>query len=117
MKNELMKMENKEACACEKTLEVMPLVDILEDEDKVTLYFEVPGANSSSVCIEVKERVLSVCAKSCLCREGRRIVFRREFVLSELINVEKITAKTQDGVLTLVLPKCEQAKVHRIQVS
>ena len=97
--------------------EVMPLADILECEDGVTMWFEIPGANSKTVNIEVRNKVLSVRAESSLRKAGRRILFRREFQLSDLIDVENISAKTADGVLTLTLPKCERAKVHKIKVS
>lgn len=100
----------------DRILEVMPLVDILENEDAVTMWFEIPGANSGTVSIEVKERILSVSAASTLKRGGRSIVFRREFQLSDLIDVAGIKARTQDGVLTLSLPKSENARVHRIRV-
>lgn len=99
-----------------ETFRLMPLVDILESADGVTMWFEIPGANSSSVKIEVKEKVMDIKAESTLVRNGRRVVFERGFQLADSIDVEHITAKTQDGVLTLNLPKSESAKVHRIQV-
>ena len=98
-------------------VQMMPLVDILECADNVTMWFEIPGANSSTVKSEVKEKIMSIEAESSLRRNGKTIVFKREFQLSDRIDVEHITAKTKDGVLTLTLPKSESAKVHRIQVS
>ena len=110
-------MYNDKAAENEKDIrEVMPLVDIMEGEDAVTIWFEIPGANSESVSIEVKDRVLSMKADSSLRRGGRKIQFRREFQLSDLIDVSAITAKTQDGVLTLTLPKSERARIHKIKV-
>ena len=38
------------------------------------------------------------------------------FGLIDAIDIENISAKTQDGVLTLTLPKSDRAKVHRITV-
>ena len=96
--------------------EVMPLADIMEGEDAVTIWFEIPGANSETVSIEVKDRVLSMKADSTLRKGGRKIQFRRDFQLSDLIDVPAITARTQDGVLTLTLPKSERARVHKIKV-
>ena len=112
MNEDVMKMEKTE----ERMLEVMPLVDITEDGDAVMMWFEIPGANSGTVSIEVKERILSITAESSLKRGGRRIRFRREFQLSDLIDVAGIKAKTQDGVLTLTLPKSDNARIHRIRV-
>lgn len=47
----------------EEVLEVMPLVDILDGADGVTMWFEVPGANSGTVNIEVKNHVMSLNAE------------------------------------------------------
>ena len=96
--------------------EARPAVDIIEGEEGVTLFFEVPGANAKTVDVEVNDGVLYVNAKSSLCRNGRQIVYKRAFQISDAVDVEKISAKTVDGVLKLVLPKSEKAKVHKIKV-
>ena len=98
-------------------VEMRPAVDIIEGADGVSLFFEVPGANSKSVEVEVDDGVLYVNAKSTLTRKGRPVVYKRAFQISDAVDVEKITAKTVDGVLTLTLPKSEKAKVHKIKVS
>ena len=99
-----------------EALVLMLLVDMLDGEDGVTMWFEVPGANSKTVEIEVKDRIMTMKAASSLRRDGQMVVFKREFQLSDGIDVEKITAKTQDGVLTLNLPKADSARVHKITV-
>ena len=98
-------------------VELRPAVDIIEGADGVSLFFEVPGANAKSVEVEVDDGVLYVNAKSTLTRKGRPVVYKRAFQISDAVDVEKITAKTVDGVLTLMLPKSEKAKVHKIKVS
>ena len=85
------KVENRDP----ETLVLMPLVDILDGTDGVTIWFEIPGANSKTVHIEVKDKIMSMTAASSLRRNGQPIVFKREFQLSDSIDVEKITAKTQ----------------------
>lgn len=97
-------------------IEARPVVDIIEGEEGVTLFFEVPGANAKTVDVEVNDGVLYVSAKSSLVRSGRQIVYKRAFQISDAVDVEKISAKTVDGVLKLVLPKSEKAKVHKIKV-
>ena len=102
-------MENRvEPKAENQALVLMPLVDILDGSEGVTMWFEVPGANSKTVTVEVKDRIMTMKAASTL--------RRNEFQLSDGIDVEKISAKTQDGVLVLELPKADSAKVHRITV-
>ena len=120
---------NKEKIAEEKTpaeeakpveeierIEVRPAVDIIEGEEGVCIFFEVPGANAKSVDVEVNDGVLYMSAKSTITRNGRPVLFKRAFQISDAVDVEKITAKTTDGVLKLVLPKSEKAKVHKIKV-
>ena len=98
-------MENKvEQNAETEALVLMPLVDIVDGSEGVTMWFEVPGANSKTVTVEVKDRIMTMKAASTLRRNGQAIVFKREFQLSDGIDVEKISAKTLDGVLTLELP-------------
>ena len=111
------KDEEKKELQKHDIIEIMPLVDIIEDEHAMIMYFEIPGAKPEHVSVEVANRILSVDAKSCLTRKGREIVFKRCFQLSSSTDVSKIHAKTEDGVLTLTLPKSEEAKVHKIQVS
>ena len=98
-------------------VEMRPAVDILEGPEGVSLFFEVPGANAKSVEVEVDDGVLYINAKSSLRRNGRPVVYKRAFQISDAVDVENISAKTADGVLTLLLPKSEKAKVHKIKVS
>ena len=98
-------------------MQLMPLVDILDGTEGVTMWFEIPGASSKDVCIEVHDGVMSMTAKSSLRRNGRSIEFKRNFRLADGIDPEKIQARTQDGVLELHVPKSERAKVHKIKVS
>ena len=101
----------------EKVLELSPAADVFENQDGVTVELEVPGANSDTVDVEVKHRVLSITAKSRLSRGGRKIVYKRAFQLSDAIDCENVTASAADGVLTIVLPKSEHARIHKIKVN
>ena len=114
-----------DACSCQNTaiveknkefIQMTPPVDILESNNDVMMWFEIPGANSNTVKIEVKEHIMNIEAESSLRRNGKFIAFKREFQLSDKIDTEHISAKTADGVLTLTLPKSEKAKVHRVKV-
>ncbi len=96
--------------------EVTPIADIVEENDKATVYFEVPGACSKSVRVEVKNSTLSIEAESCIERHGKPVMFKRSFEISDAVDVDNIKAKTQDGVLTLTLPKSEAAQVKKIAV-
>ena len=99
-----------------EVIEVRPVVDILESGDGLKIVFEVPGANSKTVDVEVDNGILSVKADSVLTKGGYSVRFARAFQLSDAVDVEGITAKTCDGLLTLHLPKSVRATVHKIAV-
>lgn len=100
----------------EQYMEVLPAADIIDGEKNAVISLEVPGANAQSVTVEVKDRILSMEARSSLTYHGMQLLYKRSFQLSDAVDVDNISAKTQDGVLTVTLPKSERAKVHRIQV-
>ncbi|MBR2363627.1 MAG: Hsp20/alpha crystallin family protein [Lentisphaeria bacterium] len=114
--------EEKEKCECkkfslpEKYFEVMPAADIADDENGAELFLEVPGANAGTVNVEVKDRILSITAASTLYRHSVPVVYKRDFRLSDAVEISGIGAVTKDGLLTITLPKSERAKVHRIPV-
>ncbi len=75
--------EKNEVRTMPEPVTIVPLVDIVENNEGVTLTFEVPGANSESVDIEVLNNIMTMSAKSSLQRNGRPVVFKRNFRLSE----------------------------------
>ena len=96
--------------------EVTPAADIVEENDKATVYFEIPGSNSSKVKVEVRNSILSVEAESCLERHGKPVLFKRSFELSDAVDIDHMKAKTCDGILMLTLPKSESAQIRKIAV-
>lgn len=118
------KKTNAAPCCCkeekftlpEKYFEVMPAADIADSEEGAELFLEVPGSNAGTVCVEVKDHILSITAKSSLVRQHIPVVYKREFRLSDAVEISGIEAETKDGLLTVTLPKSERAKVHHIQV-
>ena len=115
MSNELIQ-KNEEVKTVEN-IEVMPPVDITEDNECFTMYFEVPGSNSSSVKVEVENNIMTVECASTLRRGKRPVMFKRVFRLSRAVDIGKITASTCDGILTLKLPKAEHVKPFRVPVA
>lgn len=99
-----------------EVIEIRPAVDILENDNGLKIVFEVPGANSGTVDVEVDNGILSVKADSVLTKGGYPVRYARAFQLSDAVDIEGITAKTQDGLLTLHLPKSVRATVHKIAV-
>ena len=103
----------------------MPNADIFETEDALTLVLEMPGVGRDNIDISVENGVLTVEGKINLGKyEGLQPVYgeynvgpyRRSFRISSRIDQDKINAEMRDGVITLVLPKAEEAKPRRIEV-
>ena len=104
----------------------VPTTDIFETEQALTLVAEMPGVDKDKVDVSVEDGVLTIQGQLDFSKyEGLRPVYteynighyRRIFTLSNRIDQNNISAEIKDGVLTLVLPKAEEAKPRRISVS
>lgn len=108
-----------------ETEALVPPVDIVEDEDGITLKADLPGASRESLSIGVNGDTLSLeaavglgesTAMQPLYAEVRVAQYKRSFVLSRDLDAGKIDARLHNGVLQLRIPKSEQAKPRRIPV-
>ncbi len=100
--------------------------DIFETASALTVVLEMPGVNKDAVDISIKDDVLTVSGRLDFSKyEGLQPMYteynignyRRSFALSNKIDQDKISAEIRDGVLTLILPKAEEAKPRRIKIS
>ena len=104
---------------------VAPVSSLLEDGDGYTLQVEMPGVNKEGLEISVENNELTILGRRSLPtldgtlihRESRTNNYRRTFELDPSINAGKISAKIEQGVVTLTLPKAEQVKPRKIQVA
>jgi len=103
----------------------LPPTDIFESDDVLTIVMEMPGVDREDVDVNVENGVLRVDGRLDFSKyEGMQPVYteynighyRRSFSLSSKIEQDRISAQMQDGVLTLLLPKAEEAKPRRISV-
>ncbi len=104
---------------------LLPPVDIFEDGAGITLVADLPGVGRDDLAIGVDGGTLTIEAPLKLGEanslvsvyaEVRANHFRRSFELSNDLDTSKIDASLRDGVLTLRIPKLEQAKPRRIDV-
>ena len=104
----------------------VPATDILEDEQSLTVVMEMPGVSKEAVDINLQDRVLTVEGRIDFSKyEQLQPVyteynignFSRRFSLSNSIDQDRIQADMKDGVLTLTLPKAEEAKPRKIAVT
>jgi len=104
----------------------VPTTDIYESDQALTLVMEMPGVDKSNIDVGVENEVLTVAGRVDFSKyEKLQPVYteymighyRRSFSLSpSRIDQDEIRAETKDGVLTLTLPKAEQAKPRKITV-
>ncbi len=104
----------------------LPAADILEGEKDYLIRLDLPGVAQKDLNIEIENQILTVAAERELpSPEGyssrrkelaSKVAFRRAFSLDETIDFDKISARLEDGVLTITLPKAEQMMPRRIEV-
>ena len=104
---------------------VTPVANILETGDGYILEAEMPGVGKDGLEVTVENGELVIIGRradketpgQALYRESRLLDFRRVFDLDPSIDTAKISAMMDEGILTLTLPKAEQVKPRRIQVT
>jgi len=103
----------------------LPNADIYETQDALRVILEMPGVEKDNVEVHVEEGVLNVAGRLDLSKyKGLQPLYTeynighysRSFRLSSKIDQSKIGAEMNDGVLSLTLPKVEEAKLQTIKV-
>ena len=104
----------------------VPAADIFETEEALTVVLEMPGVATNNVDVQIENNVLRVEGKidhsaytgfDPVYTEYNVGHYARVFALSDKIDQEAITARVEDGVLTLTLPKSKDALPRRITVN
>jgi HSP20 family protein len=104
-----------------------PSVDIIENDDDFTVTVELPGVDKKDVKITVADGVLTLRGE----KKGSSEVksdrfqrlertfgsFERSFTLPTTVKSEQIGASFSNGILTITIPKAEQAKAKEIEVN
>ena len=104
-----------------------PNVDIFEADNELVLKAELPGLSLEAVELHLEKNVLTIKGERRLESEDnkdnyRRIEraygsFSRSFALPTTIEETKIRAEFKDGLLTVTIPKQEQAKPRQIKIA
>ena len=89
---------------------MLPAVDVTEDQNGVRMVAEIPGYKPDSVKVAIENRVLTMSG------EKQNGSFKRSFTVPSTIDTDRIEASVEHGVLTVTLPKAEQAKPREIPV-
>ncbi|MCX7727437.1 MAG: Hsp20/alpha crystallin family protein [Chitinispirillaceae bacterium] len=103
-----------------------PLVNIYEDKDNVVVTAELPGMNKENINITYNEGILTISGKRELPEYVKKMTairqeratgsFEKTVRIPVKIEQEKITASFTDGILTITLPKAEEAKPKTIHI-
>ena len=104
---------------------ITPPASVREIGDGYTLEIEMPGVKKDGLEISVESNELTIIGRRSLPamegtlihRESRAENFRRMFEIDPSIDADKISAKIDQGLVTLTLPKAEHVKPRKITVS
>jgi HSP20 family protein len=103
---------------------VMPM-DAWREGDVFQIEFDLPGVARESIDLDVERNVLTVRAErlprngdwEMLASERPRGMFSRQLVLGDNLDLDRIEAHYDDGVLRLTVPVAERAKPRKIEIS
>lgn len=103
-----------------------PNVDIVENEDSYEIHAELPGVTEEEVNVTLNNNVLTLSGekKQEVKDEKENFVrvertygkFERSFSLPSNIQADKVDANYKDGVLSIKVPKAEEAKSRSIKI-
>src|SRR5207248_11361489 len=104
-----------------------PAADIYETENDLVLQLDLPGVDPKQIDVRVENNVLTIRGErrfdGKVERENFHRVeraygtFSRSFTLAMAVDSDRIQANYRNGVLSITLPKTEQAKPKRIQIA
>ncbi|TDJ67654.1 MAG: Hsp20/alpha crystallin family protein [Proteobacteria bacterium] len=113
----------------EPTRNVVPAVDVSEDDNGYVVRAELPGVKKEDIDVTLEDGVLTISAETKSKSEseekdGERVIrqerrygkYSRSLRLGTQVDEGKVKASYKDGILQLVLPKSEAVKPKRIAV-
>lgn len=104
----------------------VPDVDIREDAHGIKLWANMPGVDPASVDVNIENNVLTLAGHArweapagyeLVGREYEIGRYRRDFTLSDEVDRSAIKARVSHGVLEITLPKREEVKSRKIQIT
>ena len=103
-----------------------PNLDVYEDKENVIVRAEVPGLAKKDIDISLHDNTITISGErrnerkteeGKLSREERFVGrFTRSIALPKQVDAQKVKAAYRDGLLTVTLPKAEEAKPRHIEI-
>ncbi len=102
-----------------------PGVNIFETKDGYLLEAEIPGVSKEGLEVTLEGNEMTIVGHrngqeapgEALFRESRNLDYRRVFELDPAIDTAKVSARVEQGILTLTLPKSERVRPRKITVN
>jgi HSP20 family protein len=104
-----------------------PALDVHEDKDQFTVNLELPGLKREDINVHLEDGTLVISGerKAETVAEGTEVhrreryygKFSRALTLPTAVTPDKVKASYKDGILTVTLPKAEEAKPKQIDVN
>jgi HSP20 family protein len=103
-----------------------PPIDIYEDDEGLVLEADLPGVSIDTLELQIQDNKLTLFGRvkrtepeGAVIRHQEYAVgdFLRSFILSDEVDYDRISAKMNNGVLRIVLPKASSVQPRRIEVS
>lgn len=102
-----------------------PAADLTQTEDAYTLTVDLPGLSRNDVELTVEDHTLTLSGERRIEREGLNVDriervhgrFARRFHIPADADVSTVTAEFENGVLSIVISKAEEAKARKIEIA
>ena len=100
-------------------------MDAYRRGDRFLVHLDLPGVDPDSIELTAEQNTLTISAErrfelqeadQVIARERPQGEFTRQLLLGESLDVDRIEANYENGVLTLTIPVAEQAKPRRIEI-
>ncbi|HOI41076.1 MAG TPA: Hsp20/alpha crystallin family protein [Methanobacterium sp.] len=109
---------------------VKPAMDVAEDNEQITVTTELPGVERENIKIDLSEESLEIRAEfkketeeegeesgvTYHRKERRHGTASRVVVLPAKVKIDEVTARFENGVLTIIMPKLDKRETYEVKV-
>jgi HSP20 family protein len=105
---------------------IYPFVDVIEKDDELWVYAELPGQSKESVTLQVEEDTLTISGESPVSygenvrfirRERYSGKFKRTVRVNYHLDTERISAEFRDGILIVHLPRHQKTRARTVTIN